>query len=228
LSRPVLRHSEVGAGEWPVAGFARLPEGVSADGFTPDSSALLPGDIIMSTTPGRTSGAIRETQLRMRYLDEHAVWSHVALFLGGGRLIDGSRDPDGALVIEAVPDQGVRINTLVSHTLGRDLLVRRVRGIGGDYETRHRIVVAALAFLGRGYSLRAARDLGLDAWLDRVPNPLKAGVVAEMLCSNFVRNAFIKAGFDIVPGALGNVWPADLSASAKLDDVAVGWLRNTA
>lgn len=228
MPRPVLRHAEAAGRDWPLAGFARLPEGIPANGHTPDSGALLPGDIIMSTTPGVTSGIIRETQIRMRYLDEHAAWSHVALFLGGGRLIDGSRDPDGALVIEAVPDQGVRISTLVAHALGRDLLVRRVRGIGDDYETRHRIVVAALAFLGQGYSLRAAGDLGLTAWLDRVANPLRAGVVSEILCSNFVRNAFIKAGFDIVPGTIGNVWPVDMSASAKLDDVAIGWLRNTA
>ena len=225
MHRPVLRLADAAGHDWPQVRFRHLPAAIRAAGFTPDSASLLPGDVILSRTDTHASRLIRQAQADARFDPEHAAWTHVALFLGGDMLLDGTRDPSKALVIEAQPGHGVRITGLADHAHGRDLLVRRDMSLGDDLAKRYAIAVAAIAQFGRPYAVGHAFLLGLRSWFGR-RIPADARYPQRVICSNLVRNAYASAGGrDLLGSEAGDAWPADLSFSTALADVTIGWLK---
>jgi hypothetical protein len=242
MSRPIMRQQDAARGSWEKVSPGILPEGIGDDRFTPDPRDLLPGDVILSRGDGLGARAVQRVQDDRSFLPEHAGWTHVALFLGGGRLVDGGLNLEGALVIEAVPFRGVRVVTLPSHAAGRELLVRRDLLLGAppapahgcdferrleDMEKRHLIVASALAYLGQGYGHGSALRIGWQRLLARFGGAatVEPAVAAEMLCSNLVRSAYFKIRRDVSPEVVGTILPANLSASHILTDQRIGWVE---
>lgn len=146
---------------------------------------------------------------------EHARWSHAALYIGGGR------------IVEATPFGGVRVGRLVDMTFDRHLLVRRRLDEALTMESRYAIVVDALTGLRRGYSLGAVPRLAWRSWRRQLWAPdRRPDVGGVVICSTVVRNAYTTSiAVDLVPGTISVTWPADLSHTAELEDVEIGWVQ---
>lgn len=147
---------------------------------------------------------------------DHARWTHASLYIGRGRLV------------EATPLGGVRVGLLVGMTFGRELLVRRrLSNPPLLMEQRYDIAVHALTGLRRGYSLDAVPRLAWHAWRRRLwEQDQRPDVGGVIICSTVVRNAYTTAIFtDLLPGMISVTWPADLSQTAELDDVPIGWAK---
>lgn len=170
--------------------------------------------MVLVTGDGPVPKLIRRAQERGGFHPDHARWTHIAVYI------------DRGLLVEATPFGGVRVGQLVDMTFGRELLVRR-RSTPLTLEDRYRIAVYALTGLRRGYSLASLPRLAWQAlrstlWqVDHRPD-----IRNVTTCSTVVRNAYATAlTTDLLPGQVGVAWPADLSQTVELDDVPMGWVR---
>jgi hypothetical protein len=113
-------------------------------------------------------------------------------------------------------------------TFGRQVLVRR-RTVHPQLTIEHRYVIAieALAGLKPGYGLTAVPRLACEALRHRLWKPdQRPNVSSIVVCSSLVRNAYTTAIItDLLPGVIGVAWPADLSQTAELADVAIAWVK---
>jgi hypothetical protein len=182
----------------------------------PDAQALLPGDVLLVTGPGPVPWLIRSVQEYGGFHPDHARWTHIALYIGRGRLV------------EATPFGGVRVALFVDMTFGRELLVRR-RQANPQLAPEHRydIAIHALTDLRRGYSLDTIPRLAWQAWRRKLwANDQRPDVRHATICSTVIRNAYTTAIYtDLLPGMIGVTWPADLSQTPELDDVPIGWAK---
>jgi hypothetical protein len=182
----------------------------------PDAQVLLPGDVLLVTGTGLVPQWIRLAQEHGGFHTDHAHWTHTALYIGRGRLV------------EATPLGGVRIGLLVGMTFGRELLVRRrLPDPPLSMEQRYDIAIHALTSLRRGYSLGSLPRLAWRAWRRSLwqadQRPDVGGVV---ICSTVIRNAYTSAIFtDLLSGVIGVAWPADISQTEELSDVPIGWVK---
>jgi hypothetical protein len=182
----------------------------------PDAQALLPGDVLLVTGRGLVPRWIRKAQEHGGFHPDHARWTHAALYIGRGRLV------------EATPPGGVRVGLLAGMTFGRELLVRRrLAAPPLQMEQRYDIAIHALTSLRRGYSLGAVPRLAWQAWRRKLwEQDKRPDVGGVTLCSTVVRNAYTTAIYtDLLPGMISVTWPADLSLTSELGDVAIGWAK---
>ena len=188
-------------------------------GYVPDDTELLPGDVILFSGRGLVSWAIRATQVMAEFDPEHARWTHAALYIGKGT------------VVEAVTWQGVRVAPLEQVTAGRTLLVRRrhkaTNGVDDlSMEDRFRVVIDALSQITLGYSLDVLPDLALNAVLHKLGRPVGGHVARVVICSNIISRAYMTALRLALSAAATDVtWPADLSYCDELDDIRIGWVK---
>jgi len=176
----------------------------------------MPGDVLLVTGSGLVARLIRKVQEHGGFHPDHARWSHTSLYIGRGRLV------------EATPFGGVRVGLLVSMTFGRELLVRRrLNDPPLAIEQRYEIAVHALTGLRRAYSFGEVPNLAWQAWRRRLwEEDQRPNVRSVTICSTVVRNAYTTAIFtDLLPGMNGVTWPADLSQTAELTDVQIGWVK---
>jgi uncharacterized protein YycO len=90
-----------------------LNQKIRAFGYVPDFRALDLGDIILVSDSRLPSRVIRATQNSAGFAPPHTIWTHAALYIGRGQ------------VVEAAPFGGVRVERLAKMTFGRNVLVRR-------------------------------------------------------------------------------------------------------
>lgn len=181
-----------------------------------DEEALLPADLVLvANGGGKGSATIEKAQRQGGFEAEHARWTHVALYIGGDR------------VVEATPWHGVRVGTLSSAMFGRPALVRRIINPEPSIETRYQIIIHAMQEIGGSYSIASVPALGWAALRRTLWRRLPARDDQSLrLCSSLVRRAYLSAAeIDIAPGITGIAWPADFSRSKRLTDVAVGWVK---
>ncbi len=182
----------------------------------PDAETLWPGDVLLVTGTGLTGRLIRGVQQHGGFHPEHARWTHAALYIGRGQ------------IVEATPFGGVRVGQLAGMTFGRQLLVRRRPATPYlPMENRYDIAIRALTGLRRGYSVGAIPLLAWQAWRRNLwDQDHRPDVRRVTICSTVVRNAYTKAIFtDLLPGLTGVPWPADLSLTPELTDMPIGWVR---
>ena len=104
------------------------------------SELLLPGDVLLFAPQNPTSSqrGIQKAQRMLGSAEEHAQFTHAALYLGLDHLI-----------CESTPFQGVAYSTLEPRLAANCLLVRRVPGLAE--EQRLLIANKASRLLGLGY-----------------------------------------------------------------------------
>jgi hypothetical protein len=191
-----------------------LPPHVRQFGYVPDFSRCMPGDLILSSSsaPGFIDRQIEHTQRLIGLADEHARWTHAAVFLYED------------FVVEAVPNGGVVTRSLYQDIPTSILRVRRCPNL--QNEDRYKIALCAQRMLGSRYDTTIAISAGLrvrfNAWNRywfRVARP-------TIVCSK----VFYDAHVEITRRLLADcplddlVTPAHLSATNDLEDIDVPWL----
>lgn len=216
MARPILDPLAAQDANWPEISFRVLNQNIRAFGYVPDDTALLPGDVLLVTGHGLAGRWIAQAQRRGGFADDHCQWTHAALYVGSGR------------VIEATPSGGVRIGLMVETCFNRRLLVRRRTADDIRLEHRYQIVIEALTALRRGYSLGVVPSMAWQAFRQTLwqPTSQRRNTLVR-ICSTVVGNAYSTAiNLNLLPGQPGGVvWPADLSHSKELTDIQIGWLK---
>lgn len=176
---------------------------------------LLPADVLLFSSPGAVSAAIGKAQRAHGFAASHALWSHVALYIGD------------EMAVEAQPAAGVALRNLYTLDGRERMLVRRRAGL--SLEDRYRVVVRALTDLGKEYSVTRLPSLVLRALRGPASNPgLDASAQGVVICSTLVADAFSTvASVDFKARDRDITWPADLSRADVLHDLAVGWVKVT-
>lgn len=210
-ARPVLDPSSAGNSTWPDLQFHQIRGSIRQFGIVPDARLLQPADLLLMTRAATVPNLIRRAQANAGFAPTDAEWTHAALYTGDN------------MVVDANPIGGVSLRPMVDASFRHRMLVRRHPQL--STEDRYRVVVKALAHLRRGYSLLAVPRLAWLAWSG--PGARAPGHVGGVtICSTLVADAFAEAvQVDFRPRSIGATWPADLSFTAKLDDVQVGWVR---
>lgn len=216
MARPVLDPTTAHTAASCSVSYRLLDPVIQNFGYVINEDALLPADLVLvANGGGKGSIAIETAQRQGGFEAEHARWTHVALYIGGDR------------VVEATPWHGVRVGTLSTAMFGRPALIRRIINPELSVETRYQIIIHAMQEIGGSYSVAKVPPLAWAAFRRTLWRRSLGGDDQSLrLCSSLVRRAHLSAAeIDIAPGITGIVWPADLSRSKRLADVDVGWVK---
>jgi hypothetical protein len=191
---------------------ALLPRRVRDFGFVPALEKVRPGDLILYGGTGKSGDWIKAAQARAGFSDEDARWTHAAIYL------------DEGFLVEAVVS-GVVQRSIYDDIPTRLMRFRRIDSLT-DVE-RYRIALRALSRLGRSYAIAHIPSLGRRLWQglwngNRVPD--RKGIV---ICSQIFHDSAVeitRSRLDQCP-VDAEVTPAHLSCSTSLVDVEVGWRR---
>jgi hypothetical protein len=191
----------------------QLPGAVRSFGYFIDHRVLRPGDLLLFSQISSNKGSrqIHAAQRNAGFEDEDARWTHAAVHIGDG------------LLAEAVPIGGIRLGHLFDSINTRLVRARTPLDLNG--EQRAQICIKAMTRLGASYSLGYVLKMRefLRSWRlgDAIHDPANANI-----CSMLYHFAFVEAvNALVVPGKPAGVGPAHLSATERLEDVQLNWLR---
>jgi hypothetical protein len=196
-----------------------LPEKTRRFGFVPDLGLCCPGDLILSYSRLRDKigELIADTQDQAGFAAEHSRWTHAAVFL--------YKD----FIVEAAPQGGVQSRSLYEDIPDSVLRIRRRPGLS-DVD-RYKIALCALRMQGLRYSKRIAFWAGLRARSGLWNRSGYVGTERAIICSKVFYDAFVEITRSLLRDCPVNepVFPAHLSATIDLEDIAIPWLQlNTA
>lgn len=193
-----------------------LPPAVRKMGHIPDASLLQPGDLIL-ICPARDArsvksfaAAIHRFQLKGGFADHDARWHHAAVYIG-----------TGFEVVEARAISGVTLGSMLDYLPDHCIRVRRPSATTRDQGWR--LAINAVKLLGQPYSATTIAALAKRAvkgfWKPEARRAVEQGVV----CSIVYGDAYSATYEGRVLG--DPVIPATLSATERLTDVPLRWLR---
>jgi hypothetical protein len=164
------------------------------------AAILLHGDVLLTDGNTRIAALVRRVT--------RSPWSHVAMYVGP--LESG---PDPRCIVEADIAAGVRAVRL-SELKG--LRVRALRRNGLDDTQRRRLADWVVSRIGGQYDL--AHAVALASRLLRLPlgssfAPTQSA--SRFICSTLLAQAFVLAGFPVVPDQ-SYVTPRDFEAASQL------------
>lgn len=191
-----------------------MPPNARTFGFVPDIAALIPGDLLLvaSVHPTNLSQRICAAQAQGGIAAVDAAWSHAAVYIGD------------AVVVDAQPWWGVRVNSLYDLVPARKILVRRDPTLTAT--EGFRVAIRALTRLGRDYSIWQAPRLFVRALAGFWRPNTSVRVNRALVCSTLYSDAYVEVTQRLVyPGRISEVWPGHLSATQRLTDVPVSWIR---
>ncbi len=194
-----------------------LHKNVREFGFYPDIGALRPGDLILvRNLKGNLSHRVIEAvQKNLGYHERDYQWHHAAVYLG----IEGS-------ICEADLD-GVRYGSMDRYSTGNHFIrVRRPLGLSDDQ--RWQIALKSLIELNKGYSFGHLWELlKLSRYkIGRIPATRLKPPESAKICSQLYADAFAKVTLELLSSRdNGEITPACLSRSEKLEDVPINWVR---
>jgi hypothetical protein len=206
-----------------TAALRALPKATRAFGKLVDTSALAPGDLMLSRElkPERISQLITTVQERGGYHIDDAIWTHAAMYVG-----------DGANLVEATFDSvqaggDVRLTSLDEYCQGNYALrFRRSRFIP-DSQFGWRVCVRALSRLKKPYDFLNAARMWFDVVIrgggffdDDRRYPLSKAVI----CSTLYADSYNEATRRVLGEVSGACVPAWLSVSDEFDDLQPEWL----
>lgn len=202
---------------------------VVPDGATPglvllDASDWQPADVLLfgAANGGWVSRQIALAQEQV-FASDAAAWSHAALHVGDGLLVEAvARDP-GTVVASSIVDHP-----------GAERAVVRLYCAELNDEDRGRIVEEAYGLVGVPYGRRTAVELGLRLWFD-IPEVMRAAaaspgqeeaVRSALVCSEVILRAYIGgAGITPAPHTLHPRVPAALASSPRFTHRPVSHCR---
>jgi hypothetical protein len=192
---------------------SKIPEHIREFGYIPDFSQCLPGDLVLFRDPNRSLTGYFVTRAQRQFANSHARWTHAAVFLYDD------------LIVEAVPNGGVRTRSLYDDIPNRILRVRRDESI--TEIDRYRIALRAQSMLGNRYSFRAAISIGWNSRNGILHGFGSPSLGRVIICSRVFHDAYAEITEKLLDGCIltGPITPAHLSATRDLNDVRVGWIR---
>lgn len=192
-----------------------LPEQTRKFGFVPNLALCQPGDLILSYSRSRDKigNLIVGTQTQAGFAAEHSRWTHAAVFLYED------------FIVEADPAGGVQSRSLFEDIPGSVLRIRRCLSLQ-DVD-RYKIALCALRMQGLRYSKRVAFFAGLRARAGLWNRGGYLQTERAVICSKVFYDAFVEITRSLLEGCPVNepVFPAHLSATKGLEDVAIPWLQ---
>jgi hypothetical protein len=198
-----------------------VPHTLHADvrefGFYPDVNLLKPGDLILvRNLKGNISHKVIEAvQKNLGYHERDYQWHHAAVYLG----IAGS-------ICEADLD-GVRYASIDRYSTGSHCIrIRRPRNLSENQ--RWQIAIKSLIELNKSYSFGHLWELfKLSRFrLGRIPATRLKPPESAKICSQLYADAFAKVTLGLLSSNdNGEITPACLSRTEKLEDVHVNWVR---
>lgn len=205
-----------------------LPLVARRTGRVLDLSALLPGDLLLFRSVSEpldyVSSHIVSAQLQGGLAQEHAKWTHAAVYLG-----DDEHICEANFGIAGYPN-GIIMRSAHTYCDGQHAIrARRPKSL--DDKQRLRVALGALSNLNKGYSFsqiwdfyRAARS-GRSFWLTTPRGPRIA--TRALVCSTLYQDA-LNFAYQGATVRLGNLCtPAHLSASSDFEsnDPTLAWLE---
>ncbi len=182
-----------------------------------------PADVVLFTPYGdesRKSTLVKDVQHRLGHARYHAHWTHAALYVGHGLVVNVTNDDpvDGnKVVLKHVTDFVLRANFRVRRNLKlrddqRAAIVRRGKELA-DGKLRYS-PTKAVAYAITSYGLRG----------DRIRRSIDffEGVVCSDIVSIAYSGGLRRRPMFMSPSGLA-VLPATLSESASLHDIEVSW-----
>jgi hypothetical protein len=213
MPRPILRPDDDKKVPSGSISLLELDQSVRTFGFVPDIAVLKPGDAVLLAAPQPrwTQHLIAWFQRRGGIHEDHAVWTHVGIYIGRG------------LLVEAAPFGGVRMASFYGLAKDFRMLVRS-DPILSDLQ-RFEIATHALTRLGGSYDLcevpRMVRAALLGFWRPKAPIRLKR----TLICSTLYSDAYLDVTQrSVCPTWAREVWPGHIGATNRLVDVPVSWL----
>jgi hypothetical protein len=206
-----------------AAALRAMPAATRAFGKLVNSSALAPGDLMLSRElrPERISQLISTVQERGGYHIDDARWTHAAMYVG-----------DGASLVEATFDSvqaggDVRLTSLDEYCQGNYAVrFRRSRFIS-DGQLGWRVCVRALSRLKKEYDFVTAARM----WFDVVirgggfyDDERKFSLSKAVICSTLYADSYNEATRRVLGEVSGVCVPAWLSVSDEFDDIQPEWL----
>jgi hypothetical protein len=192
-----------------------IPKEVRRFGYFPDVEALLPGDLVLTSSvqTSLVGSQIRRVQEDGGYAADHARWEHAAVYIGHrGEVCEATRN-------------GVHLGHISAYIGKHVLRFRRAADLPSD--TRWHIVVNAMARLGTKYGFGEILDLYWQSRIGYWKRHDKGGHYRRaIICSELYSDAFSRSTGRVLWNTLGTeVTPAFLSASNQLTDVSIAWKR---
>jgi hypothetical protein len=187
------------------------PHTIRRFGRFPSTDLLYPGDLLLfsAVKPELTSRLIASAQMRGGFANEHARWTHAAVYVGRN------------YVVEAV-EKGVQYERLYGYVGGHRLRARRDPDL--SVEQRYEIVIQALTRIRERYSYGALPRLmwgSVKGYWNQNPGLENTSAV---ICSQVYADSYaLVTSKLVVPGMSGNVKPCDLSVTPHLNDVKLEW-----
>jgi hypothetical protein len=204
----VLDPAEPVAGP-PIRPGRPLPMAARLFGRLPDTSVLLPGDIVLFNRIDRrfSHRAIERVQGRYGFAADDARWHHAAIYVGQDAVCEAGLG-------------GVRFHTMLDRLTTYRLRVRRLPDL--DERTRFDIAVQAMSNLRRRYGCReimallvGQTDLGARYLVNRRFQP-----ICSVICADAYGVVGVALHTDVHRRP---TLPADLSLSPILADVPLRW-----
>jgi hypothetical protein len=187
-----------------------------------DTETLLPGDLLLTREgkPDDVGRMIVDTQSNGGYTDNHARWTHAAMYVGDGTNVIES-------TFETLFDAGVRLTSFDSYCQGAHFLrFRRPRHFKIERDG-WRTCVCAMAKLNRSYDFRDALSMWFKVRFRKKSfnsKDVRRSDSEMVICSTLYADAYNEATRRSLGEINGICVPAWLSLSDEFKDVAVSWV----
>lgn len=191
----------------------RLPKTIIKFGYIPREEDLEPGDLILFE-PKKwqlNHWLIKRVQSGC-FPETHSRWSHAAVYTGDWQ------------ICSADTSRGVHEEDIFEHLLLSRLRVRRAKL---PPVRRFQIALNAIRRRGNVYDWRGMLDFYRHfGTLHKVPLHQRVAATDASICSDLYAQSFFRAAHALIGRPVNTAFmPADLSATDKLDDVPVRWMR---
>lgn len=213
MGRPVLDPGQVTAARRDV--FIVLPPTAREFGYVPDVTAMQPGDAVLQApvVPTMVGKRIRDWQAGGGLTAENSRWTHVAVHVGDG------------VLVENMPGSGVRIASIYDRVPSHIMMVRRDDTL--DRNMMFQIAINALTRLGRDYSKWELPAMAAQAVRGFWKPDGTAQRTKAFVCSTLFSDAYADAtGRSVVSERrVEDIWPGHIAATVRLTDVTVPWVE---
>lgn len=200
----------------------------------PDSEALMPGDIILtSNREDYQSSPVYMKQLNDGHVEKHAKWTHAMLYVGHLHAAESTTEHRDLSTGKKEDRTGTRFVPLTEYSADHNMIVCRPPKLGFPYRNRLEAVNYAMldvAVRPRKYDfVTVFNEVATEVLAEEAAEELRvrANPQKEVLCTHFVMECLAAAGGILVAEYVSALrtnrlfYPADLAKHVRFeaDDV---------